>query len=101
MSDNNVFVLKVDESVVSYIESLQYEIEARKNLLASMINPSMNIPKDVFDEYHKEYVEYMAKYSIAKSKLEKDTILNNPKFKDKNVTWNLDFETKELTITCA
>jgi hypothetical protein len=100
MQNTETQVVIVDEKLSSYIESLQYEVNARKELLLAMMQPSIKsqVDKTDFEAYHKEYVECMAKYDAAKHELEKTYI--KPQFPDM-VSWGLDFESRELTVACA
>lgn len=78
----------VPEELCSYIEALQYEVNARKDLCAFMIDHSM-MDSPQFERYHKEYIECNIKYNAAKDQLTKMFNVKGP--------WNLEFETRELT----
>ena len=78
----------VPEELNNYIEALQYEVNARKDLCAYMIDHGME-GTDQFNKYHKEYIECFVNYNTAKDELTKMFNISG--------AWNLDFETRELT----
>lgn len=84
----------IPEKMSAYIESLQYEVNARKNLVAFCIERNMSLESETFQKYHKEYVDFTAQYEMAKKELEKKYI--TPEYP--NCNWKLDFATHTLTI---
>lgn len=88
-------IIDIPEDFCNYVEGLMYETNARKDVLAFMINqPSIN--KERFEEYHKEYLEFYSKYEIAKREIQE--IYVNPEYKDTALNWNLNFKTSQLEI---
>ena len=83
------FEVEIPEEVCNYLESLMYETNARKNLLAFCIEHDLN-EKDAFNDYHKEYIEFSAQYEMAKEEMASKYIY--PKYP--SCTWNLNFNTK-------
>lgn len=86
--------VEIPEDTSTYIESLQYELNARKDLLAFMIERGQN-NSEGFKKYHTEYMEFNAQYEMAKSEMAATYIV--PKY-GKNATWNLDFRTRIATV---
>lgn len=82
--------ITIPKDLSNYIESLQYECEARKDLCAFMINKGM-ADSEAFNRYHKEYMEFFAQLETAKNEMANEYI---PKGKK----WNLDFATSQVTF---
>ncbi len=94
MNTKNTIEIEVNDELSTYIESLGYEVTARKNLLQDMITSGVILKDDakkIFDEYHKEYVEFTAQFEMAKKKLEEE-YLNG-----KKANWSLNYSTRILT----
>lgn len=89
-------IVKVEnQDFINFIESLHYEVNARKELISFIVSKDMGIDTDTFKKYNKEYMEFYVQYNEAKNKLEEmyvRTAVENPK------DWNLDFESGEITI---
>lgn len=90
-------VIKVDEKIRDYIESIDYELGARKELVAFMLENNMKVNTDAFKKYQHELTEYSIKFKLAKNELEKQYVF--PAIGDAKVNWRLDYSTSELTIT--
>lgn len=93
----NTKIVKVEnQELVNLIESLQYEVNARKELISFMLSTDMSMDTHAFERYNKEYMDFYIQYNEAKNQLQKMyvyTAVENP------ISWNLDFETSEITIT--
>ena len=92
---------KVEDELSNYIESLQYEVNARENIIKTILTtPGTELNKELFDSYHKEYSEFRAEYEKAKEQLELQYMPEE--FRGHQVTWNLDFATRMVTFekTC-
>lgn len=86
--------IKVDYEDSLKLEKLQYEVNARKSLLAYLIQ--LDIQKnDKFEKYHKEYLDFFTQYEKAKKYITDKYI---PKDKINNSEWELNFETQILTV---
>ena len=92
----NSQILKIDKSVVDYIERLDYEQGARKGLIAFMISSNMDISTEAFHKYQDELLEYQIKFDTAKHELEEKYIL--PIIGDNKVNWSLNYRNQELII---
>ena len=92
----NTKVIKIEnEEFVNLIEALHYEVNSRKDLIAYMLNSNMRTDTEAYEKYNREYREFYIQYNEAKNKLEEmyvRTAVENP------TSWNLDFETGEVTI---
>lgn len=89
-------IIVENEDLCSYLESLGYEVQARKDLLSYMVQQGVNISEPAFKEYHKEYTEFTAQYETAKNEFEKTVV--TPVTGNVKAQWNLDFGSRELTI---
>lgn len=98
---NKKIISNVSEELINLVEAYQYEVNSRKDLISYMITNNMDINTDAFKQYQTELVEFTKKLDLAKSELDKNII--QPFLTENNITslasWNLDFTTKELTIT--
>ena len=93
MSDINT--IHVTAELRDYIESLWYEVNARKDMIAYAFVKDLQ-ETESYKQYHKEYLEYYAKYELAKQEIE--NIYIKPLYGNVSVAWNLDFATATLTI---
>ena len=82
-----------DRDFINDLERLQFEVQARQNLIGYMFNN--NIKSEVFDQYHAEYLDFFKQYEKKKSEVE--MLYVKPVFPEAK-QWELDFETGELTI---
>lgn len=83
-----------DRNFIDELENLQYEVQARKNIIGYMIEMGQ-MKTDTFQEYHNEYLKFFKAYELKKKEIE----LKYVKPAKKNVkSWNLDFGSGELTI---
>lgn len=91
--EKNIVQIQLPEDLVNYIESLSYEVGARKDMLAFMVDRGM-MGTEGYEKYHDSYLEFYSKYEIAKRDLEARFVRpNHP-----NCTWSLDFDTGVLSI---
>ena len=90
-------VINIDENICNMIEALNYEVDSRKDVISFMLYRDMDMNTSSAKTYMKEYREYFTQYQTLKSELEKKYVLPILKDNEKS-TWNLDFETRELTI---
>ena len=93
---NNKKVVNIAESIVNYIERLDYELNSRKNIVAFMLSSNMDITTESFKRYEDEMVEYQIKFDQAKQELEEKYVL--PIIGDNKVNWSLNYRNQELTI---
>lgn len=84
-----------NQSLIDYMESLSYEVAARRDVITFMLANQMDTNSAQFKAYHKEYLEFFAELETAKGQLEKDYVLPNA---TGPVTWSLDYGTATLTI---
>ncbi len=90
-------VIKIPEDVSSYLESLQYECNARADLIAFMVRQGLQ-DAEGFKKYHTEYVDFHAQFELAKQEMEEKYL--KPEVPGP-FTWALDFRTHEVTIKDA
>lgn len=93
-------VIEVNRSLVDYIEGLQYEVNARRDIITFMLSNNMDTSSDAFGRYHLEYQEFAIQYQEAKKQLEGTFITDELKKELGCVRlgWNLDFESGKLTV---
>jgi metal-responsive CopG/Arc/MetJ family transcriptional regulator len=89
-----VRTIEIPESVSDYIESLQYECNARSDLISFMVRNGLQ-DEEGFKKYHAEFVDFHAQLELAKQNME-DTYLR-PECSG-SFMWNLDFKTHEVTV---
>lgn len=85
--------IEIPVEVSNHMEGLMYDVNARKDLLAFMINNNMSNSED-FKIYHKEYVDSLVTYEKAKKQLSAEYIEKDYP----NCSWVLDFATHTLNI---
>ena len=95
--ENNKVVIKVEESIRDYVESIDYEWSTRRDAVVFMLSNGMNTNTDAFKAYQKEMTEFGAQFTQAKAEVERKYVL--PETKGKACRWSLDYQTAELTIT--
>lgn len=88
-------IIPMPEDFCNYVEGLMYETNARRDVIAFMLN-SVILNKERFDEYHKEYLEFYAKYELVKSEIQKTYV--DEVYGNQAIKWNLNFQTQELEI---
>ncbi len=89
--------IRVDnEELLTLIESLQYETDSRKEILAFMIDRGMNGTEN-FDKYQEEYRGFFVQLNTAKSRLE-EAIRNTLPEGMELRAWNLDFVSHEIAV---
>lgn len=91
----HTYMVDIPEELSQYIESIHFEVEARKSLINYCMGHGINPENPVFKRYHDEYIEFFIQYEEAKKEITEKFVSN----KHKNASWNLDFETSTLTIT--
>ena len=91
----NVIEIEIDRELSNYIESLSYETNARKNLIAFCFSKEIDLDNKIFKKYHDEYIHFNTSFELAKLQLE-DTYVK-PNYP--NAKWHLNFNTNILTIT--
>lgn len=90
-----MMILKIDEDTVLKIERAQYEVESRKDVIAQILSGNLKMNTEAFKKYHDDYQNHYAIYNQAKREM-MNKYLKNTEYEGKS--WNLDFESKELTI---
>ena len=90
MESNNNTIVKVEESVRDYVESLDYEFSSRRDAVAFMISNNMDITTEAFKSYQREMTEYNAQFTQAKGELEKKYVL--PVTNGKACRWSLNYQ---------
>lgn len=91
-----VDIIHIPMEMSAYIESLNYELEARKSLLTFAMGKGMG-ETEAFNKYHDEYREFFMKFEVAKQDMY-DTYIAE-KWDGKNVDWCLHYSTAEIEIT--
>ena len=84
--------INVEKTLVEKIETLQYEVESRKDVISQILANGFKVAGDTFAKYQAEYKEYFIQYNKAKREM------LNTYGVDSNSAWTLDFSTCVLTI---
>ena len=79
----------VTKEMCDYVESLMYELTARRDLCAFMVDHGMG-ETEHFEKYHDAYLKANAEYAVAKTELTK---MAGP-----GKAWHLDFDNQELVV---
>lgn len=90
--------IELNRETRDYIQSLQYEVDARKDIIAFMIDRGMDINSETFKKYQKEFAEFLVQYNTAKDEISNMYVIPTLQENEK-VTWSLDFETSIITVT--
>lgn len=93
-SCNNKIVIEIPRELVDLVESYQYEVNARMNLISYCMDRGIDVDNPVFKRYHDEFVEMSVRYEQAKNQISNEYVL--PHYS--NARWNLDFDSCKLTI---
>lgn len=92
--------LMIPEEVTLKIQRLNYEMEARKNVLVRLIEANINDPafdeKPLFQTMHDRFVEANAKYDLAREEFAANFLPGY--LEGHQVSWTLDYATSELSI---
>lgn len=90
-------IIKVTQEEKDILEAYHYQVNSRKDIIAAVLNTTLNLNEERFIKYHREYEEFYKDYEIAKEKIITPYIKQY--FKDnRKHSWSLNFETCELTI---
>ena len=86
-------IKNIPDAEITKMEALTYEIGARKDIIAFMIDKNMT-DSDSFNTYYNEYMKFYKEFDFAKNNIsEKYVATEYP-----NCVWNLNFYTRELEI---
>ena len=88
--------IKLSEDVVTKLERLQYEVDARRGLIESK---NYDLNSGSFKTYHDEYINKHVEFEQYKDFITKTFVAPNvsPDVLAET-TWNVDFATQELTF---
>lgn len=88
---------EIPEEIVSKLEALSFEIEARKSVIAEMLAQNMDISTDAFAKYQKELVEFNVMFETLKGEV-------TEQYADKvegGQRWTIDYKSRLMTVTVA
>lgn len=88
-------VRPVEAELANYIEGLDYDVRALRELLCEAAERNLN-GKDAYAAWEQKYLDRYSELCLAKSELEKEYVL--PAAEGRKVVWNLDYGSQELTI---
>ena len=95
--ETKTVVIDIPSNLVDLIESYQYEVNARMNLISFCIDKGISLENEIFKRYHDEYIEFTVKYEQAKRQITETYV--DPYYP--NSRWSLDFDSCKLTIEVA
>jgi hypothetical protein len=81
----------IDQNLCEEIERLQYETNARKDVIAQVLSGSVTASTEAMESYQAEYVRYYGALEAAKAKMATQHV-------PMGCSWSLDFATKTLTF---
>lgn len=97
--DNKKYERDIPEEVVVLIQRLQYDYNAKKDVIATLIatesDPAI-FEGEVFKYYQFQMAQAQAELEIAKGEFEKAWLPEE--YKGKPYKWNLDFATNKLIV---
>ena len=82
-------IIHISYDMRDYIEGLQYELEATKDIIAFLGRDEL-VKQESRDYYYNKYVELSTEYNLAKKSLEETYKLGRK--------WFLDFATAEVHV---
>lgn len=89
-------VYDVPAELVETIQAIQYELDGLKNMLGFAYSTTEYvIPESRIKKLEKDYLDTNARYNLAKNEVE-NIFINN--FDRSKTSWNLDFDTKKVTV---
>ena len=87
-------IIIVDTADRDMVQKADIEVSSRMNLISFMLSRNMDTNTDYFKRYEKEYQECFLAFEQAK------TYIFNKYVKDeKALSWSLNYETCQLTIS--
>lgn len=93
------YKLKVEESLLNYLEALMYECGRTKEIVAYMLDNNFDTVSDSFKQWEKDNQKAYIEYSHAKETMTKEIIPNLlPKIKEKPFQWEVNFYNKEVVV---
>lgn len=87
--------------IIDDLSRLSIEVEARKELISFMLTNNMDCGTSQFLKYQKEYLDFFTKYQAKKQEFEMNIRTSILEKNEKLISWNLDFNTRELTLTVS
>lgn len=94
MNKKEIIEVTIPAEMSNYIEGLLYEVNARKSVITFCIEKNMDMNSEIFQKYHKDYVEFTAQYEMAKKEMEAEYISK----KYPTAKWRLDFKTNTVFV---
>ena len=96
---NMQYKLKVEESLLNYLEALMYECGRTKEIVAYMLGNNFDTTSDSFKQWEKDNQKAYIEYSHAKETMTKEVIPKLlPEIKGKPFQWEVDFYNKEVVV---
>lgn len=82
------------------LEMIQYEVNAYVNVLEFLLNRKVDIQDPHYQHYEQEYIHSYFKLNQEKEKFTNflNPLLPEDKRKKKNISWTVNFDTKEVTL---
>lgn len=94
------FKLEIKEELVNYIERLNFEVNAKERIVKSMLadtSYSNLMENENFLKYQERYEVAFAEYELMKEELM--NMIPISLRSEHQLSWNLDFSTRKLSIT--
>lgn len=88
--------IPISPNEANYIEGLDYEQSARRDIISFMLEKNMNVNTDAFKQYQKEQSVFHAEFQMAKQEIEQRYIPEE--WKGHQVNWSLDYHTCIMSI---
>jgi len=95
---SKTIIVSVPEDICTAIQKADVERSSRRDILIYLMeHPELNITQERRDAYQKEYDEKYLAFEAAKLNFEKTFV--QPAVDNKAMSWNLDYNNREVTIT--
>lgn len=86
--------IKIDKTICENIETLQFEVESRKDIIVQFLAGGVKMDTEMFTKYHKDYQDFHKRYNKAKQ----DMVEKYLGAEGRSKNWTLEFATGELTV---
>ena len=94
-----VINITVPENIRNLAQKFDIEKNSRKDIIVYILsNKDINISKERFDEYQKEYEEKYFAFEQIKKEIEKNYVFPAIKDISSYISWSLDYDTSTITI---
>lgn len=88
--------LKVEQSLADYLQALDFDCAAHRDLIVFMLEQNKDTSTEAFRKYSNEYQELNCQFAVAKDQITKKII--PPEYSTESYQWQLDYATATVSI---